>query len=485
MIWQDDSAYKAMTTRDARFDGRLFIGVTSTRIYCRPVCRVRPPLRKHCRFFDSAALAETAGFRPCLRCRPELAPGLSLIDSPHALANQAARLLERAAHDGAALSMASLAALLGVTDRHLRRIFMDVHGVTPLHFLTTQKLLFAKHLLTDTPLPITQVALSSGFGSVRRFNAAFQERYRLAPGALRKQSASDDAATPSSEALSLRLAYRPPYDTAGVLKFFQTRAMAGIESVNAKAATITRSLKLGTHRGWIKTTFSDTRHEVVVHVSPSLLRVLGRVIDQARHALDLDAQPDAIASALATVPAPAISGLRLPGSFDAFETTVRIILGQQITVAAAKTLAQRLVDRFGEALETPHAAITHTFPTAAVLAAASDDAIGSLGVVSSRIRAIKAIALAVADGRITLDRHQPTQATLDDLQAIPGVGPWTTQLVALRVLAWPDAFAPSDVGVLKALKMSKPAEAAACAEAWRPYRSYAVMQLWQSLETGT
>ncbi len=485
MPWHEDSAYAALLARDARFDGQFFVGVTSTHIYCRPVCRVRVPMRKNCRFYGNAAQAEADGFRPCLRCRPELAPGLSLIDSPHALADHAAKLLERAARHGDEVNMESVAKALGVTTRHMRRIFALAHGVTPIDYLTTSRLLFAKHLLTDTQLPVTQVAMASGFGSLRRFNASFLARYRMAPTALRKQVVGGGSGASHRDSIDVRLAFRPPYDVQGVMKFFHARALVGIESVDMSARTITRSLTVGSHTGWVRVEFLPTDHRVKVSLSPSLLPVLGRAIDQVRHALDLDAQPDAIARALQSVPAPQVQGLRLPGCFDGFEATVRIILGQQVTVAAARTLAQRLVAAFGRPLATPHDGIVRLFPTPQALAQASDEAIGTLGIVKSRVRAIKAVAQAVILGDLALDRDAPLQATLATLQALPGIGEWTAQLVALRVLAWPDAFPAADIGVLRALGLKRPAAAQALAVAWQPYRSYAVMQLWQSLETGT
>ncbi len=479
----DDAAYVALTARDARFDGRMFVGVTSTRIYCRPVCRVRIPMRKHCRFFDSAARAESQGFRPCLRCRPELAPGLSLMDSPHTLATHAAHRLERAARRGEALSMSTLAAALGVTSRHLHRIFIDAHGVGPLAYATTHRLLFAKHLLTDTRLPITHVALASGFGSVRRFNAAFQAHYRLTPGALRRDVDTPIDAQASNEAITLRLAYRPPYDVAGMLRFFGKRELKDVESVQPLLSTMARTLAIDGHRGWLGIQFLPNRHQIQVNVSRSLLPVLGQVIERARHTLDLNCEPDSIAGALRSVPGVPVAGLRLPGSFDGFESTIRIILGQQISVTAARTLAGRLVDRFGEPLATPWPTVQRTFPSALALSMSTDNALGSLGIVSSRLRAIKAVAQAVNDGRLVLDRSAPMATTLGTLQAISGLGEWTAQVVSMRVLGWPDAFPASDGAVLKALNLKRPADAAARALAWQPYRAYAVMQLWQSLET--
>ncbi|MEO8445252.1 MAG: AlkA N-terminal domain-containing protein [Gammaproteobacteria bacterium] len=476
--------YSAFLAHDARFDGRVFVGVTSTRIYCRPVCRVRTPKRANCRFFSNAAAAEQAGFRPCLRCRPELAPGLSLVDSPGVLASQAARLIEQRASDGEDLYLPDVARRLGVTDRHLRRIFHEAHGVSPLDFLTTRRLLLAKQLLTDTALPVTRVALASGFASLRRFNAAFLASYRLSPTALRRRGGGAAA----GDRTTLRLAYRPPCDIAGQLRFLAARALPGVEVVNG--LTIRRTVAL-VHRGrplagWLSMTFVPERHEVAVQVSPALLPALGPLLQRVRQALDLDADPALIDPALSTVPVQggraSPPGIRVPGSLDGFETAVRVILGQQVTVAAARTLTIRLVERFGAVIQTPFPDLHRLFPDGGTIAAARPDAIGRLGIVRQRVRALQAVAAAVADGRVVLDRGAPLVPTLEFLRGLPGIGDWTAELIAMRALAWPDAFPASDSGVLKALGTRNAAQARALAETWRPWRSYAVMRLWQSLE---
>ncbi len=476
----DDAAYRALQTRDARFDGRLFVGVTSTGIYCRPVCRVRPPRRENCRFFANAALAETEGFRPCLRCRPELAPGLSLTDSSEVLADQAARWLAQAAHEGDNPSLPSLAARLGVTDRHLRRIFAKRHGVTLMAWLTTQRLLLAKQLLTDTTLPVSQVALACGFGSQRRFNAAFAQRYRLSPSALRREGAADPGV--------LKLAWRPPFDLTGLLGFLQRRAAPGQEVVDGlmHRRTLTLHHQGQTLSGWISARFVPDRHELHLSVAPALSPALGPLLQRARHAYDLDADPVLIDPVLDSVPGPTRAGIRLPGSWDGFETAVRVILGQQVTVAAARTLTQRLLQRFGEPIATPFPDLDRLFPNAAMLAAADPADIGTLGIVRQRVRALQALAAAVADGRLQLRPGANLADTLATLTALPGIGDWSAQLIVLRCLAWPDAWPASDIGLLKALGQAKGqrdiAAATAQAEAWRPWRGYAVFKLWLSLE---
>lgn len=478
-----DAAYLALKTRDARFDGRLFVGVTSTGVYCRPVCRVRTPRRENCRFFASAAQAEAAAFRPCLKCRPEIAPGLSAMDSSAALAQAAARRIEHAVHAGEPVTMTALAAHLGVTDRHLRRIFAAEHGVGPLDYATTQRLLLAKRLLTDTAEPVAQVALASGFGSLRRFNAAFAARYRMAPTRLRR-----DGAPPRAGA-ALRLAWRPPCDTAGLLAFHAQRALPGVECVDGPV--LRRTLVLPTANGpvagWLACRLVPERHELWLEPSPALAPALGPLLQRVRHAFDLDADPARTDPVLATLPVPAAPGLRLPGCFDGFETAVRIVLGQQVTVKAARTLAQRLVAAFGTPITTPFPGLDRLFPDAATLAAADPEILGRLGIVRQRVRALQALAAEVAAGRLALHPGAPLQATLDALRALPGIGEWTAQLVALRVLAWPDAFPATDIGLLNALQpvlgRRDALAATQMADAWRPWRAYAVIALWQSLET--
>ncbi len=485
MVLDADAAYLAVKARDARFDGRLFIGVTSTGVYCRPVCRVRTPRRENCRFFDSRAQAEAAAFRPCMKCRPEIAPGLSHTDSSRTLADTAARLIEHAVHGGESIALPQLAARLGVTDRHLRRIFQGTHGVSPHDYLSTQRLLLAKQLLTDTLLPVTQVALASGFDSLRRFNAAFVERYRFNPTQLRRERTTARGAA-RAEA-PLRLAYRPPYDIEAVLAFFARREIQGVEQVDG--LHVRRTLGW-THRGqritgWVDGCFVPERNEVHVTASPSFAPMLGAVMQRVRQGLDLDADPALIDPVMALLPVPPRPGARLPGAMDGFEVAVRVILGQQVTVKAARTLVQRLVARLGEPVETPFPALTHVFPDAPAIASADPEVIGKLGIVRQRVKALQALAAAVAAGDIELHRGAPLEATLDALRALPGIGEWTAQVIAMRALAWPDAWPASDIGLMNALGSRDQKLITTLAEPWRPWRAYAVMQLWHHLETPT
>ena len=488
-LLKDDDCYLALKARDARFDGSFFTGVTSTGIYCRPVCRVKTPKRENCRFFAHAAQAESAGFRPCLRCRPELAPhsvAWSIQDASYILAHQAARLLdEPEAWGEAAPSVEKLAARLGVSGRHVRRIFEAQLGVTPLQYLQTRRLLTAKQLLADTDMPITQVALSSGFASVRRFNAAFAQHYQLNPTQLRRQSSR-----PASEGITIRLGYRPPYDVAAMLAFIGKRSINAIEFIATSAdqpcTGRTFCVESGgkTHAGWLLASFDESRCQLVLRVGDALRGVLPLVIRRVRAMFDLDADPAAINSVL-HASFPAGDGLRVPGALDGYELAVRAVLGQQITVAAARTLAQRLVERFGEPLETPWPQLSRLFPAPAVLAAASGDALGQLGIVKQRQAAIVGIARAVADKRLQLHSGADVSATIATLKELPGIGDWTAQYIAMRALRWPDAFPAGDVALHKALgvqALKNPAKQAEQASlAWKPWRSYAVIRAWSTL----
>ncbi len=477
MMLDSDSCYQAVKAHDARFDGRFFTGVTSTKIYCRPVCTAKVPKRENCQFYPSAAAAESEGFRPCLRCRPELAPGNASIDSGARIAQSAASLIEDGEVNGSRLE--ELAQRLGVTDRHLRRLFFDAFGIAPIDFAQTQRLLLAKRLLTDTKLSVTDVAFASGFRSLRRFNALFKERYRLVPSSLRK---SANASTFSDEFI-FELAYRPPFDWPHLLSFLGNRSIAGVEMIEGK--TYRRGVRIDVkdmrHSGWIAVTQHKTKSVLSVRISSSLARVLPQVMSRVKQLFDLACQPAEISVALGEL-AKGHAGIRLPGAFDGFELAVRAVLGQQITVRAATTLAGRFATAFGDEIATPYAGINRTFPTADRIASLKVDDIAQLGIIASRTRTIIALAQQIAAGELRLDPSADVDATIAKLREIPGIGEWTAQYVAMRALAWPDAFPHTDYGVMKALDEKNPRNVLAQAEAWRPWRAYAVMHLWRSLE---
>ena len=489
-----DIGYEAVKARDPRFDGRLFVGVTSTRIYCRPICRVRTPRRENCRFFETAAQAEAATFRPCLKCRPEIAPGPGLawtaMDASRTLAQQAAQALDAQAASGEAPGLAALSQRMGVSDRHLRRIFAAEHGVTPIQYLHTRRLLLAKQLLTDTRMPMTQVAFASGFRSLRRFNTAFAQSYRMSPSRLRGDADRPRAmeAAGANEGIAVTLAYRAPYDIEALLRFFGKRAIPGIEHV--EASRIRRTLRAGTVapvEGWIEADFAGAQGRVRVRFAPGLAPHAGRVLAAARRWLDLDATPQTIDAALADLPG--ASGLRLPGSVDGFELAVRAVLGQQVTVAAARTLARRIVERFGLPIATPWADIDRIFPDPALIAQTPIERIAELGIIRSRAGAIVALAQAWPKIAEQLAPRAAPQPLIESLQAIAGIGAWTAHYIAMRALGWPDAFLPNDVAVLKATGrlFDQPSQRGAetLAQAWRPWRSYAVLKLWNSLENSS
>ncbi|HTQ77464.1 MAG TPA: AlkA N-terminal domain-containing protein [Burkholderiales bacterium] len=476
MTLDPHTCYRALRARDARFDGRFFVAVSSTRIYCRPVCTAKPPRRENCRFYPSAAAAESAGYRPCLRCRPELAPGNASIDATTRLAQAAASLLEDRTLEEDRLD--AVAARLGISDRHLRRAFGAEFGVSPVEFAQTQRLLLAKRLLTDTAMPVTEVAFASGFRSVRRFNALFRERYRLQPGQLRRHAAA--AAAPDT--LAFELSYRPPYDWPALAAFLDARAAAGVEALEGGAYQRTARLAHAgrEHSGWIAIAPAPKKAALRVTVSASLARALPPLLSRVKALADLACNPTEVCGALGGL-ARRRPGLRVPGAFCGFELAVRAILGQQVTVAGARTLAGRLVGAFGDPAATPFASLTMLFPSAERIAEARPGGLAKLGMPEARARGVIALARAVAAGGLELAPHADVEATLERLRALPGVGEWTAQYIAMRALAWPDAFPQGDAGVLRALGETDPKRALAAAEAWRPWRAYAVMQLWQSL----
>jgi len=476
MMLDPDQCYRALRTHDARFDGRFFVGVGTTGIYCRPVCTARTPLARNCTFFPSAAAAEAGGYRPCLRCRPELAPGYAAVDANRRLAQAAAGLIEDGRLEDASLE--DLAGALGVTDRHLRRVFQQEFGVSPVAYAQTQRLLLAKRLLTDTAMPVVDVAMASGFASLRRFNDLFRTRYRMTPVALRRT-----AAAATGDRLAFDLAYRPPYDWPAMLAFLDRRAIKGVEAVDGRRYRRTVRLERGgkVHAGWIEVAPSPRKAALRVSASASLAGAVPVLLARVKSLFDVACRPDEIAGTLGPL-AEANPGLRLPGAVDGFEIAVRAILGQQVTVAAAITIAGRFAAALGEPFDTPHAGVDRLFPTPARVAATAQADIAALGVISSRARAIVALARELESGALRLDPSAPVEETLAALERVPGIGPWTAQYVAMRALAWPDAFPHPDVGVLKAMGEKDARHGLARAQAWRPWRAYAVLHLWKSLE---
>ena len=478
MLLDPDACYRAMLARDDRFDGRFFVGVRTTGIYCRPVCRVRMPARERCEFYTSAALAERAGYRACFRCRPELAPGLAPVDSVSRLVARALRRIEAGALNEGSLD--ELARELGVTGRHLRRAVQTELGLSPIDLAQTQRLALAKQLLHDTRLPMTDVAFASGFQSLRRFNAAFKARYARSPSALRRQG----AVTLRPETVRVTLSYRPPLAWDALLEFLQLRAIPGVELV--RDGVYYRTVEVGGARGWLAVSACADRAALRAELSFSLARHVLPLVARLRRLFDLDAEPWVIAEHLAKDRRLARSlharpGLRVPGAFDAFEAACRAILGQQVSVAGATTLAGRLARAYGVPLETPHPELTRLTPRVEAVAGADVRELAALGLTRARAQSLQHLAREIACNKLTLEDASDAEATVQRLQELPGIGPWTAQYVAMRALSWPDAFLEGDLGVRKALGSIDPRAARALSEPWKPWRSYAVMHLW----TGT
>ncbi len=469
-----DQLYRAVLSRDHRFDGIFFVGVTSTGIYCRTVCTAKAPQLQNCTFHSSAAAAERAGYRPCLRCRPELAPGQSKVDAISRLAASAASRIE-----GGALtegSVSELASSLAVSDRHLRRVLAQEFGVSPIQLAQTQRLLLAKQLLTTSHLSIAEIAFASGFSSVRRLNALFQSRYRLNPSALRK---SKQLSPMHRDILRCELAYRPPFDWTALLGFLSGRAITNIEVIDHDSYQ--RTVRIGPYQGWIKVSLLSSQHKLCVDLSVSLIAAILPILTRIKALFDLAADPLPIAQHLGDL-AKTSPGLRVPGAFDGFEVAIRSVLGQQVSVKSASTLMARLVQKVGDPMQTPVAGLTRLTPTPDQIARLSVDELISLGILPSRARCVIAIAQAVIHDHLRLSNHADINATVTHLKSLPGIGDWTAQYIAMRVLANPDAFPSGDLTLRKAAGVQKPAKLLERAEAWRPWRAYAAMHLWKSLE---
>ncbi|WP_394778039.1 AlkA N-terminal domain-containing protein [Undibacterium sp.] len=478
-----EHCYRALVARDSRFDGVFFIGVKTTGVYCRPVCAVKTARAVSCTYYSSAAAAEAAGFRPCLRCRPELAPYALQQNLAHAVWQ---RIAAGALNDG---NVERLAQDIGLSSRQLRRVLLQHFGVTPVELAQTQRLLFAKKLLQETVLPMTDVAYAAGFGSVRRFNALFAERYKMAPGSIRRASVAD------SEGIVLRLAYRPPYAWDEALNYLAARAMPGLEAVLADKSgrSYVRSVAVGDREGWLQVRHVPERMQLSLQVSPELAPVLMPLLAKVRSLFDLDANPAVMESYLQTDELLAAQirrtpGLRVPGAFDAFELAIRAILGQQISVAGASTVAGRLVQRFGAVIETPFAGVGHHFPAATLLAQTAAEDIAQIGLTKTRAATIRNLAQFAAEGGLQMPAGISLEDAVARLKTVAGVGEWTAQYIALRALRFADAFPAGDLALQKAAAVAPETrltekQLLARAHPWSPWRSYAALLLWQSLSS--
>jgi AraC family transcriptional regulator of adaptative response / DNA-3-methyladenine glycosylase II len=480
------SCYRAVLARDARYDGRFFTCVKTTGIYCRPICPARPPKIEHCVFVPTAAAAQEAGFRPCLRCRPETSPDLDAWRGTSATVSRCLKLIEGGALDDGG-DVETLAARLDIGERHLRRLFRQHLGAAPVTVAQTRRVLLAKQLIHQTNLSMAQVALASGFGSIRRFNETFQQLYDRPPSELRRRRA---AAAPSpAPQIQLLLPYRPPYDWESMLRFLRTRAIGGLEAVSADDDSYSRVIELGEDAGSVTISHAPQQSALRVIVRFPALGALPAIIARLRRMFDLSADPRAIAAALSADPAlrrlvAARPGLRLPGGWDGFEIAVRAILGQQITVKGATQLATRIVAMLGDPIE-PSAAmtagLTHAFPRPQRF---DETKLGRIGMPRARASALANLAKATnADSRL-FDPCGDLDQAVSGLRTLPGVGEWTAQYIAMRALGESDAFLAADIGVQRKLarngRRPSAAQVLARADRWRPWRAYAMLHLWMA-----
>ncbi len=480
--------YRALSTRDPRFDGRIFVGVTSTGIYCRPVCPARTPKFENCTFHATAPAAQEAGFRPCLRCRPETAPQLGAWRGTSNTVSRGLALIAEGALDGDDASVDALAERLGVGERQLRRLFKEHLGASPIAVAQTRRVLFAKQLIHDTRMPMAEIALASGFGSVRRFNETFQALFRRPPSALRRKAViALPEGSVASSGVRLRLRYRPPYDWASMLGFLAGRAITGVEQVQGQIYR--RSVEHGGLYGSVEIAHLPERDSLDVTIRFPSVRALPAIVSRIRRVFDLGADVLTIGAHLARDPllAPLIAGrpgLRAPGGWDGFELAVRAVLGQQVTVEAGRRLAGRLVEICGAEIpadQRTDPALTHAFPTAAQVAAAD---LSPMGMPGARKRALTAVAQAALADPALFEPQGSVEETVARLRAIPGIGEWTAQYIALRAVRETDAFPASDVGLLRGAARDgirpSPTDLLGLAEPWRPWRAYAAQHLWMA-----
>ncbi|MBF0278686.1 MAG: DNA-3-methyladenine glycosylase 2 family protein [SAR324 cluster bacterium] len=475
----------ARQTRDARFDGHFFIGVTTTGVYCRPICPVRIPKAKNVQFYPSAAAAAEAGFRPCLRCRPESSPGTPAWNGTSVTVSRALKLIASGAlNEG---NVEELSETLGIGSRHLLRLFHKHLGASPLAVAQTQRLHFAKKLIDETDLPMTEIGFASGFNSVRRFNDAFQKTYGRTPSKLRKTKSGENG---KSNRIHLQLRFRPPFDWKSLLNFLGTRAIPGIEVVDASCYR--RTIEMEGEKGDFELRFYEEKNYLDLEIRFPDSKALFKIVERIRRLVDLGADTMEISNHLSKDQflAPLLEsfpGIRVPGAWDGFEIAVRAVLGQQITVKAATTLAGRLAKAYGEKWQsTDQDHLTLFFPTADVLSRAD---LTEIGLTKSRSQTIREMATAVCEGKLCFDGTVEFKTFVRQIKEIRGIGDWTAQYIGLRALGEPDAFPSTDLGLLKAgasgdEKIS-PKELMERSLPWRPWRAYATMYLWKAYQSAT
>ena len=481
--------YRALQSRDSRFDGVIFVGVKSTGIYCRPICPARTPKYEHCQFFGSAAAAQDAGFRPCLRCRPEIAPDMASWRGTSNTVSRALALMAEGAMDGDTASVTKLAERLGLGDRQLRRLFLQHLGASPISVSQTRRVLFAKQLIHETRMPMREVASAAGFGSVRRFNETFQDLFHRPPLALRRKTSAPPKTAEAG--ITLRIRYRPPYDWESILSFFAARAIPGIEVVENNRYL--RTVEIDGLTGSIEVRHLPERQSLGVTIRFPNVKSLPVIVARVRRQFDTGADIETIEAHLASDPLLGSlivqrHGLRAPGGWDGFELATRAILGQQISVVAARRLAGKLVVLHGKPVSkdyVSHPELTHVFPSAKQLATAKSIA---LGAPIARLEALKAIAQAVVADPNLFSPFGTIEEIVERLKAIRGVGEWTAHYIALRAIREMDAFPSSDIGLLRATadvegKRPNATSLLRRAEAWRPWRAYAAQHLWAASPT--
>jgi len=470
--WQVCS--RARVTRDARFDGKFFIAVLTSGVYCRSICPAPPAKEKNVRYFPTAAAAAEAGFRPCLRCRPECSPGTpAWLGTPNTVSRALRLISESGLEDG---GVEALAERLGVGSRHLRRLFLQHLGATPSAVAKTRQMHFAKKLIDETNLRMSNVAMASGFGCVRRFNAGIRNVYHRTPTQIRRLARQ--RIVQAENQYVFRLRFRPPYDWKGMLAFLAPRSTPGVEAV--VNSCYRRTISVNGSDGCFEVSLDEESNVLVVRLQFGDPHSLFFITERIRTMFDMNADWAAIVQSLRTDPILAKQvdsgpGLRVPGCWNGFELATRAILGQQITVKGATALAGRMVSSFGKPFSLTDG-LTHLFPMPEVLA---DAKLASIGLPRARAETIRVLARAVCDERINFERVVDTEAFLGRLCEIPGIGKWTAQYVAMRALAEPDAFPVGDLGLLRALALQSSRDLERRAEEWRPWRAYAAMYLWK------
>ena len=483
MTRENHTLYEALTARDARFDGVFFVGVSSTGIYCRPICPAKTPKEDNCRFFNGPQEAEREGYRPCLRCRPELSPGSAPVDDSQRIVHLIVQRIEEGTMDDDG-GLEAVAGQFELGSRHIRRIIRKELGVSPIQLILTRRLLLAKQLLTETSLSVTEIAFASGFSSLRRFNDAFIKRYGMQPSRLRKKAVDDAGGFAGTDTSTLQLSYRPPYDWLGILAFLKARELKGVELVTDDFYA--RTVHLDKSKGWIKVTQARNKNALMLEFTHGLSPVLPALLNRLRGLFDLNARPDVINKHLRKdkILRPLIKanpGTRVPGAFNGFELGLRAILGQQVTVKAATTISCRMVETLGEPIATPYGELNYLTPSPVTIAKASVEDLANHGIVRARCKSIIALAQAHVSGDLSLDSgvHHDPNATIERLAKLPGIGPWTAHYIAMRALRWPDAFPKEDIAIRNNLGGVSAKRAEQISQAWRPWRSYAVIHLWK------